>query len=459
MQIMFFRNKVFLPLTVLLLVGLGTISITALVPRDISVELHSEADAQADRSLADHVSRGLTGIILFLCLIIIIRSGAYEHDSRASGELGIWFFYGMFFTLAFVFPSMFGEVPSFKIQLLYAPFVFFAMYRAPKISMERLIVITKIVLFAFAYGSLLAVFLAPEKTISGNYNSFLPGVDFRLFGIASHPNALALVTTAALGMELISPSRWAIMRILNLLVGLLVLILAQSKTMWACAVLIGCYFLVLKIRQLLRGEKEFHIYWRGFAFYIFIIAIIIGVAGNFIDLSDYERSDELTTLTGRKIIWNITLDLWKKNPWFGYGLELWSPDFRLSYGLPAAGQAHNQFVQMLGMSGVAGLAGLMVYLGALYLAAVRVARKTPIPFLLLTILLMSCMSETPLKNTNVFSEAFTLHLLLFVYILQALKQFEAPADGDIQDVGLEVYKTQIYRPPTQTQTNTNISGQ
>ncbi len=424
---MFFRNKSSLVLTILLLVGFGAILTTALAPRDFSLGSLGSPNPEVGRGVADTVSRGLVAGILFLCGIAILRSGVGRKFHKRE-EFQLWFFYLLFFFTTVVCSALFGKVPGFRTQMLYAPLVFFTMYRAPGIPKEDLTAVTKVVLFAFMYGSILAMFIAPDFAKYRNYKSYLPGIDFRLYGVAPHANSLGPIAISALGMEIIAPSR-NVIRITNLVTACTVLILAQSKTVWACAVLIGLYFFILKVNQLLRRRKTIHVKWRGFSFYVFFVMVAVAFAASFIDLSQYERGKEILSLTGRTTIWNITMEIWKENPWFGYGVNLWNLSFRSHYSLAAAGQAHNQFVHILGMSGMVGFTGFVIYIGALYRATMKVAAKTPVPFLFLIVILMSCMTEAPLNNFHILTTAFSLHVLLFAHLIQAFRSEDVGRDG------------------------------
>jgi O-antigen ligase len=76
--------------------------------------------------------------------------------------------------------------------------------------------------------------------------------------------------------------------------------------------------------------------------------------------------------------------------------------------------AHNQFLQTLSVAGTMGLIGLVVYLGVLVRYAIRAARPSrglSVAFLILV--LLRCVTETPLQLESFLSGAFVTHLLLF----------------------------------------------
>jgi O-antigen ligase len=76
--------------------------------------------------------------------------------------------------------------------------------------------------------------------------------------------------------------------------------------------------------------------------------------------------------------------------------------------------AHNQFLQTLSVAGTVGLVGLVVYLGTLVRYAIRAARPSRgLSIAILVLVLLRCVTETPLSLDSFLSGAFVTQLLLF----------------------------------------------
>jgi O-antigen ligase len=86
----------------------------------------------------------------------------------------------------------------------------------------------------------------------------------------------------------------------------------------------------------------------------------------------------------------------------------------MQIGMDHAVSAHNQFLQTLSVAGTMGLIGLVVYLGVLMRYAIRAARPSQgLSVALLILVLLRCVTETPLQLESFLSGAFVTQLLLF----------------------------------------------
>jgi len=278
-------------------------------------------------------------------------------------------------------------------------------------------------LLAYVYGSILAAVVAPDWAMLGGYTSYLPNVDFRLFGVTPHSNSLGPLAAAYVVLEMASPTH-SRARILHLLATVGVLLFAQSKTAWVFILSVGVIYVLQKARQWFFGAAAGYGTVTIFTLTVLASAIVMWllmVATGSFELRMYESGGEIETLTGRIYIWAITLNVWQDNPLFGYGLGLWDEDFRAHYGLLFAGHAHNQFVQVLGSSGIVGLAGLLIYLGTLFVNVIRIAGNNVVPALLFGLIAIDCFTEAPLRNYHIFDAFFLIHLFLFAQLAQVTK--------------------------------------
>lgn len=281
----------------------------------------------------------------------------------------------------------FGAVPSVAeplivTPLLVLPFVIHGGYTYEWLLRQVLIVLRTIVL-----GSIAVALLAPEIAFNTVEAREVFGLS-RLEGLATHPNTLAILAVILLLVELAGHSR-----ILWVVPPLIALILAQSNTA-VVAILATVFFIGGAAGRWLRR----------LAGAIVLVGIVIAftspaVAQRFI-------SDLVPTtaagLNGRTTIWAQALQGITANPLFGYGPTFLGEDYRNANGLNyfgAAAQAHNEFVQSLGVAGYVGVAGLgllAVVTGVLAIGARRASNGlAPALFVVLVVRSITELSVYP----------------------------------------------------------------
>lgn len=405
----------FLPI-LLLLIGLGTIAITILSPRDLSLGEDKLFEEVQLNLIGDNVSRVLTAIILALSglkIFSVIIKGKIP-----SGGSGLLFSYLIFFFLATFITALFAKNGGFSIQLLYVPIVLTAVYVTRPMASVSLISLSKFILLIYIYGSLFAAVFASEMALIGNYEGLIPGLTTRLFGVSTHANHLGPFAVIYLAMEFLNPMR-SKLRLIHLTAGWAVLIWAQSKTAWGFALLATLYFVSTKIESALflrSTSKRQHKKFIRLALWLAGIILIFAMYSGPTNIAPTSSGGSVETLTGRTTIWTITLDAWATSPIFGYGLSLWDLDFRTKYGMPFAGQAHNQFIHTLGSSGLVGLIGLLIYLSALTKRALNIEKVNPVALVLLSFIIFDSITEIPLHNGGVMNGFFFIHLILFAQL-------------------------------------------
>lgn len=233
--------------------------------------------------------------------------------------------------------------------------------------------------------------------------------DGRLAGVFEQPNLLALVSAFLLVLLCLGPrpKRRLWTRAL-MLVAATSLFLTQSYTAWlATAAALGCV-------QILRARRA-HLGPR--------IASIVGAVVAVILLSSLlaslSESGQLTSVSGRTLVWDFVLTHWADAPLWGHGVGVWT-ELMQGGALPGwAVHAHNQYLNTLFVGGLVGLSALgwaliatlhtswrLARLGvdlALGLTALQVVRTyTEAPFelaygglnLLLLIVTLFCLNET-----------------------------------------------------------------
>lgn len=400
----------------ILLVGLGLMLVTNLSPRDISMGEGDMYEMVVVNSFIDNLSRVLTAIILALCGFKILS--VIKEKKVPSGGSGILFPYLMFFLCTTLTTALLGKNGDLKIQMFYVPFVLIAVYLTRPIPTIHILSLSKFILLIYIYGSLLAAVFVPSRALLGTYESLLPGVDTRLFGISGHANQLGAFAAVYLAMEFLKPARTKF-HIIHLATALFVLIWAQSKTAWGFVLLAILYFLFAKVERALFSKINMKLNFGKFLLYALGVVTGLGLfvmVTGLINIAPSSSGIDEETWTGRGIIWKITLDAWATNPIFGYGLSLWDKDFRDQYGMFYVGHSHNQFIDTLGSAGMIGLLGLLIYLLALFKRAIKIVKENPVALALLAFILIDSATETPLRNSGVLTGYFFLHLLLFAQL-------------------------------------------
>jgi hypothetical protein len=347
---------------------------------------------------------------LTICAARLVAA-AFSHENRGTRGGVLFAAFWVYFLTAIVLTSALGTHPEFKHDQYYVPFLFAAVYASRTQDPEMALRFAKVGLFVFLLASCLVSLVAPELTIEPNYHSWIPGVTWRFWGLEIHANSMGPLALVYLLVALHQPfeSRW--LQRLGLVLGVAVLVLAQTKTTWIAAMITVPLLLVLR-----NGA------WGAAALSLLSLSGLIGIAllvlpalGVSLEaLSETQQGYEASRFTGRDVIWSLALQEWMRNPLFGYGISMWDDAYRLQIGMDHAVSAHNQFLQTLSVAGGIGLIGLVVYLGTLVRYAIRAARPSQgLSIALLILVLLRCVTETPLQLESFLSGAFVTHLLLF----------------------------------------------
>jgi O-antigen ligase len=88
--------------------------------------------------------------------------------------------------------------------------------------------------------------------------------------------------------------------------------------------------------------------------------------------------------------------------------------------------AHNQIYETLGQSGLFGLAGLAAYVVTLVTAALRLGARAPAATVLVALLLIRGTTESAF--TGGLDAAFIVHLLVYAFVVLAVKRAEMGLD-------------------------------
>jgi O-antigen ligase len=355
-------------------------------------------------------------------------------QAKTTAGFTLWLSYTIFFLSNMILSAVLGTSHSFEHGFLYAPIVMLAVYLHPGAPPESYLRHLQASLGLFLMASLAAAVILPDLTLETGYYVGIVGLPVRLWGLANHANILGPL--AAFYLVVVMHSRVCSSgRLAAGTLGLIVMVLAQSKTAWAGMLLAGAVLCARWFAICLRSAYAFGRQHPSSTVAIgstamlmvalaavLVTALVVDFSALAARLTAGPEASSLATFTGRTMVWNRTLEEWQRSPLFGYGPSLWGPEYRLRMGMSFAGQAHNQFIQTLGQAGLVGVAGLLVYVGALVAAAVRTAAASAgLSVALLAIVLVRTFTESPFHHISMLNVGFYLHLVYFGYLMVLLK--------------------------------------
>jgi O-antigen ligase len=277
-----------------------------------------------------------------------------------------------------------------------------ALWRTPRLNAVSIIRYAKLVIGVMLVSSVLAIAAGLPAALHDPHST-IPVIG-RWSGTFTHPNAYGPAGVLYLVLERLQPSRLSV-RVPMVGAALVAIVLSQSKTAWAAALIVGT---ILAVAGWPRRRA-------GFAA---LAATSLAALGAL--TLDAERFDvdgtplgTVSTLTGRTELWALGLERWQQSPWFGAGSGVFL-DIANRTGQEWAGQAHNAYVAALAENGIVGLCAAIGYLGALGVIAWRHAAATRNASLaLLALLLVRTITETPLMHFGY--EELTILALAFAW--------------------------------------------
>lgn len=334
-------------------------------------------------------------------------------------------------------PAFFGSHTNITHEYLY-PLIFgIAALLVSFPGSRRVLDVFRDGTFIFLIVGLILIPIKPGMVMDTSYTQgFIPGLP-RLAGLAPHANSLAILTQVFLLCLWVRPFQVVWINRSALTVGVIVIFLAQSKTVWLSFTVSALCILVAR-----QGPKL----WRNFGhtrqkevsisiIMVFITCILgVGIAFLFGDLSgkiDHFFSStegaQLTSLTGRDKVWAIAFEEWHRNPIFGYGPTLFDAEFKQLIGMANATHAHNQFVDTLARSGLVGATGLVIYSLVLLVLCLRYCNTSGgLTLALFIALAFRSISEVPLTITSLNFE-FMGHVLLLIVLAGEIRRKSAAA--------------------------------
>ena len=380
--------------------------------------------------LSEWSSKGITYVILVYAVIQIILNLKFRSIQKNPGASLYLAYLGL--VIPILISGFAGTLPYFSQFLLFAPLIFTLVYlKRPDENWKWYSSIFRYILLIYLILSGISGITAPDITTSPAL-PLISGFNFRLNGIFSHSNTLAMV---ALGYLILDFSNKRIRNRYDYIataLAIVILILTQSKTTIICAIFSFIIFFLARTTSKINA-KNTGFFSLGVVTFIFLaLPIILGALLLFTLNTDLlgehlnnQTFKSLSTLTGRTNIWAITLDSWRESPVFGYGPSLWSVEYRLKYAPQYAlvvGMAHNQAIQTLGESGLLGLAGLTIYCIVLLKYGFEFFKETNGASLaFIGSFIIRGISETPFRHIAI-DVMFFIHFAFFVIFLSLIRE-------------------------------------
>lgn len=399
-----------------LAIGLSTIPHNLLRPRNFNVAGLSSG-IESDGGALFLVRSVAGAVVLILSITTLLSVRRHRLNNRNS-----WLTLSLVsFALALPVAGIFGTLPSLSPHMLTMPLAFLALVVLESRDAEWFVNIARRVALFHIYFALLAAIILPGIALEYPYYQgwVFP---FRLHGAATHANNLAPLAVLFFAFDLMLRRRWSGVRVANWTAAVLVMLFAQSKTVWLAVatsmIIVG--WLRLGVRQrVLSGAV--------------LTVLVIGAIGLSLGVVPVEADPtsrlywQVSTLTGRTLVWAFAVDAWLSNPIFGYGPELWTGAHRVNYFQPNGwipGQGHSQFFHTLGQAGLVGAVCLGLYVAVLIRNCARyIDWRRGVVSVLIVVMLLRSVTEFALQG-ELFNENFVYHFFTFGMLMILNKQVE-----------------------------------
>lgn len=399
----------------------------AMSGRDMSMGLEAAAMSLAGSSMPGF-AQWITRLVSISCVALAVERIANAAIGLSAGRKvqfgppGLLIFFVIFWIGGTLFPTTVAPNGGFSHDMVYPLLFGIAYHLVAANSIERIIKTTRDGLVWLTLSGLGALLVTPHLVLDTNYSQgFIPGLP-RFSGLTPHPVVCGMLTQITLFFVACFPYRRRWVNVVAWAALTLTLVLAQSKTAWLSVLVCTSVLALTNYRKQL-GKALLNPSRPGAAVGLLattlLVAVIPVVVVMFSDVGSHARAffsstdgAQITSLTGRDIIWDVVFSEWQANPIFGYGSGLLDLNSRLAIGMPNATHAHNQFIDTLGRAGIVGAATLTAYVGALAYWSWRYSNAfNGLPLLLFIMLFLRGVSEVPFTMYGYGAE-FVGHLLL-----------------------------------------------
>lgn len=383
------------------------------------------------------VGKILTWLVALLAASMVVSHFLQAKPSRPAsrgGDVPVFLLFAVMTYVIFgsVVNSLFGTKPDLGHELIYPFLLFGVAFTLPAAGYERTARTTRNVFLALCATSLLMALISPGQVMQTGHKGLIPGFGLRLWGAANHANALGGIAMFYLIVERLVPWKHTGLRWLSWLTVFVTLILTQSKTNWIIAFILASILIAVEIWNALgagvknpQHQKKVIVMLSSLIVGLIVFSAILIVIGPQTLVDRVDRSfvsAGALTLSGRDVLWAISIKEWHANPLFGYGPTIWNDEFRQAVGLSFAYSGHNQYLNTLSQSGLFGLAGFILLIVAYIYYAIRYFKQTNgVLLAVLAFILIRGLTETPLNIFGMFSQETLINLTFVALIAQLTK--------------------------------------
>ena len=404
---------------------------------DNSFELLS---VTAVRSSVDMWLVRIVTVFLMMASLERILASARIHRHLLGNKPILTWCFGLFWLGSVGLNMVFSAHPYFAHEYLYSLVLGLGIVALTPEEAKKFILAFRNGLILLLAASFLMILIKPSLVMESSYSQgYIAGLP-RLAGLAAHAvmlGELSLLTGLLLWM---CPLQNRLIQIMAIMMAVVACFLAQSKTAWFSAV--PCIGVMLWYRYKLRLD---HSVRTNHALPLLIIVISIlslvvattffafsGMSDSFERFLSSSEGSQLTSLTGRDVIWDFALSEWSKYPTFGYGPEFLNLNQRLSIGMANAVHAHNQFIDLMARSGMVGLLSVLPYLATVCILVRKVdlAYKS-LAMAFLIAVLIRCVSEVPLSLNGYGIELLIQLSLLAILMTKKQKTIDEPTKKNL----------------------------
>jgi O-antigen ligase len=421
-----------------------TVLSTLLSQRQLAPEFSELLSPEVSLFWPTQIRRAATVAIIAMCIVRAFAAAASRENRTHSAS---WLFGGffLFYVTNQVLNGMFGTKPSLGHEVAYPLLLFTTLFFSRGQDVSPVLSAIKYSLCFLFLASLAVAAVRPQMVIQTHYVGLLPGLNIRLWGLTQHANSIGPLAVVFLLINIHRPFVHRVVNGMAIMLGVTVLLLAQSKTAWAAILL------ALPVQYYYRagsGSNVQKLLDERFAKPVLALAVtVLALGGITIFLVAYdfdlrsaidhilgrETGRSVASLTGRTQIWAVALNEWSRNPLFGYGPTIWDVAYRLSLGMDFASSAHNQFLQSLSGAGIVGLVGLTIYLILLARFAYAAANGTKgLSMALFLYVFVRCVTDAPLRLDSIFSPDVFCQMALFQLLVAHVENARFPLSRSTQ---------------------------
>lgn len=381
--------------------------------RDLSAGMFESLTESYSQSSIQLMIQRLSTLFILIASIERIANGIVN-KRYSSPEFPIFLIVILIFWFTTIFsPGFLSDNPIRSHEIFYPLIIFLATLLLSNEDKEALLESTRnSILIVLAISSLLII-VKPSLVLDLGYiGGLIPGLP-RFAGITPHAVMLAALALFAAIIIYFKPFENHILNKLSWFLLFFSIFLAQSKTVWVTAVflivVVKIYSETKNVIDLGKVTKKLLLVTIPLVFIVTVFSSILVIKGATDNVMDQDRIEQISSLTGRDIIWERVLEDRSAHSIFGYG-----PKYFGTFGVANVTHGHNQFYDTLAKAGEVGVIGLMLlFLLIIYSVIVNFfASKGLFLLLVFLFILIRSISEIPLTMLG-----YTLDMIFFITLL------------------------------------------